>query len=290
MSKYRCRESDAERDERRERDRERLKQAAGQLLTSEGWKRWVRARARNGLARYSVSNLCLILLAQPDASFVAGFKAWLELGYCVRKGERAIRIFAPMSLKERDAISGEETGDTRVLFRVVSVFDRSQVAPIEGADPAPLQPPCEPLTGDTHAHLLAPACDFARSLGYAISFEATPAGVGGWCDRTAKQIVVDTGKAPNAQLRTLIHETTHALGIDYERYTREQAEVIVDSVTFIVCSGLGLAVGGETIPYVAGWGEAGALEAVNQFAHTIHELSRRIEEALQPPTTPAAIT
>jgi hypothetical protein len=43
-----------------------------------------------------VSNLCLILLANPDASFVAGFKAWLELGYCVRKGEHAIWIFAPI--------------------------------------------------------------------------------------------------------------------------------------------------------------------------------------------------
>jgi hypothetical protein len=149
--------SDAERDERRARDRERLKQACEQLLSSDGWQRWVRARARNGLARYSVSNLCLILLAQPEASFVAGFKAWLELGYCVRKGEKAIRIFAPMTVKDRDPVSGAETAETRVFFRVVSVFDRRQVAPIEGADPAPLEPPSQPLTGDSHARLLEPA-------------------------------------------------------------------------------------------------------------------------------------
>ena len=54
-------------------------------------------------ARYSVSNLCLILLANPNASFVAGFKAWLELGYCVRKGEHAIWIFAPMPTRRRGA-------------------------------------------------------------------------------------------------------------------------------------------------------------------------------------------
>ena len=48
-----------------------------------------------------MSNLCLILLANPQASFVAGFKAWLELGYCVRKGEHAIWIFAPMPLRRR---------------------------------------------------------------------------------------------------------------------------------------------------------------------------------------------
>jgi hypothetical protein len=43
--------SDAEHDERRAGDRERLKQACEQLLSSDGWQRWVRARARNGLAR-----------------------------------------------------------------------------------------------------------------------------------------------------------------------------------------------------------------------------------------------
>lgn len=59
------------------------------------------ARACNGLARYSVSNLCLIVLAKPEASFVAGFRAWLQLGYCVRKGEHAIRIFAKRAISHR---------------------------------------------------------------------------------------------------------------------------------------------------------------------------------------------
>ncbi|MCA1683512.1 MAG: ssDNA-binding domain-containing protein, partial [Actinobacteria bacterium] len=263
-------------------DRERLKDAAEQLLSSEGWQRWVRARARNGLARYSVSNLCLILHAKPDASFVAGFKAWLALGYCVRKGERAIGIFAPMTIKDRDAVTGEDTGEKRTLFRVVSVFDESQVAPIEGAQQAPLAPPSEPLSGDSHADLLQPVGVLARSLGYTVSLEQTPSGVGGWCDRRAKRIVVDADLPGNAQLRTLIHETTHALGVDYERYSRAQAEVIVDTVTFIACSSVGFVVDGETIPYVAGWGEDGALEAVGEFAKTIDTLARRIEETLRP--------
>jgi hypothetical protein len=259
-----------------------MKPAAAQLLGSDGWQRWVRARARNGLARYSLANLCLILLAKPDASFVAGFKAWLQLGYCVRKGERAIRIFAPMPIRLRDA-RDDEQDQRRLLFRVVSVFDRSQVAPLDGADPAPLEPPSEPLSGSSHAHLLDPACAFVRELGYTVRLEPTPPGVGGWCDRKAQTIVLDESAAGNARLRTLIHETAHALGVDYQRFTREQAEVIVDTVTFIVCAGLGLAVGGESVPYVAGWGESGALEAVTQFAQTIDDLARRIENALGVP-------
>lgn len=85
----------------------------------------------------------------------------------------------------------------------------------------------------------------------------------------------------------MIHETAHALGIDYRTYTRDQAEVMVDTVSYIVCAGLGLAIDGESVPYVAGWGEHGALEAVNQFAATIDELARRIETAIRPPAATA---
>jgi hypothetical protein len=53
MSK-RSRVSEAEREQRRAEDRQRLQQAAEQLLSSEGWQRWVRIRAANGLARYSL--------------------------------------------------------------------------------------------------------------------------------------------------------------------------------------------------------------------------------------------
>src|SRR5947209_11040949 len=97
MSKRRL--TDQERDQRRAEDRERLKHAAEQLLTSDGWQRWVRVRARGGLARLSLNNQLLVALTMPDASFVAGFRAWLKLGYCVRKGEKAIRIIAPIPLK-----------------------------------------------------------------------------------------------------------------------------------------------------------------------------------------------
>ena len=95
--------SDEEREQRRAQDRERLKAAAVQLLTSEGWRRWVEVRSRAGLARLSLStNQLLVAIACPKATFVAGFKTWLKLGYCPMKGAKAIRIMAPMAARERD--------------------------------------------------------------------------------------------------------------------------------------------------------------------------------------------
>jgi hypothetical protein len=274
--------SDSEREERRERDRERLKQAAEQLLTSEGWQRWVRVRAQDCLARLSLNNQLLVALSCPDATFVAGFRAWLKLGYCVRKGEKAIRIVAPMPIKQRETETADTNDETRVLFKGVSVFDRSQVASIDDMPQAPLQPPSEPLTGDSHAHLLEPTRTFAESLGFTVSFESIPGTTGGWCDQTARRIVVDSGQLANAQLRILIHETIHGLGVGYAEYGRARAEVIVDTATLIVLGAVGLDTSGETVPYVAGWGETGALEAVTEFAQLIDSLARRVEAAITP--------
>jgi hypothetical protein len=40
-------------------------------------RRWVAARARNRLRRYSLNNRLLIGLRHPEATYVCGFKAWL---------------------------------------------------------------------------------------------------------------------------------------------------------------------------------------------------------------------
>lgn len=91
---------------------------------------------------------------------------------------------------------------------------------------------------------------------------------------------MDADAPANARLRTLIHECAHALGIDCRSYSRAQAEVMVETVTLLAASTVGLAVGGETIPYVSGWGEDGALEAVTEFAETIDQVAWRIEDVL----------
>ena len=46
--------TDEQRDERRRADRERIERAVRALLTSDGWQRWIKVRASNGLSRYSV--------------------------------------------------------------------------------------------------------------------------------------------------------------------------------------------------------------------------------------------
>ena len=123
---HRRRLTDAEREARRQADRDRVKQAARALLTSDGWQRWIRVRATNGLARYSLRNQWLIACECHargiTPTYMAGFRAFLALNRCVRKGQSAIKILAPVAVRQRDD-TGEETGEKRIFFRTVPVFD-----------------------------------------------------------------------------------------------------------------------------------------------------------------------
>jgi len=156
-----------------------------------------------------------------------------------------------------------------------------------GRSPSQLTPPSEPVTGESHRHLIAPLTAHAAQLGYTVEIRDLPdKGPGGWCDPKRKQIVVATGPA-NRQVRTLVHEIAHAHGLGYAELGRERCEVLVDCVTYCVLGSVGLDVGGESIPYVAGWGEDGALDAIREYAQTIDTIAHRIEDALDPEPEPA---
>lgn len=69
-------------------------------------------------------------------------------------------------------------------------------------------------------------------MGYRVEARDLPdAAPGCWCDAKDGQVVVASGPA-NRQVRTLVHELAHALGLGYGQYGRDKAEVLVDSVVF----------------------------------------------------------
>jgi antirestriction protein ArdC len=281
---------------RRAADRERMQAALEALQSSEGWQRWLRARRH--FHSYSLHNQLLIAHQCPDATRVAGFRAWLKLGYCVRKGEHAIRIWAPLppskkSLKRwRDAGSKPEDRP-RTHFRMVPVFDRSQVDPIPDhpGGPVPLEPPHEPITGEGLGSLIEPLCAFAATLGSSVAFEPIPGAAVGYHEPATNRIVIDNGpeRSPNAEVQTLVHELAHLLiatdrSEDDPKLAYGEEELVVESVAYTVCAGLGLDTGGDSVPYLAGWGGAEANDRIELYAALIDRLASRIEAALAPPT------
>ena len=188
------------------------------------------------------------------------------LNRCVRKGEKAIRILAPVTVKQRDE-HGEATGEKTVFFRTVPVFDVSMTDPLPGKEPVPLTPPSQPITGDSHQHLIAPLIAHAAALGYTVEIRELPrataraAGATPSARRSSSPPDPPTGRSARSSTssRTPTASAT-------QQYGRERCEVLVDCVTYCVLGSVGLDVGGESIPYIAGWGEDGALDAIREYA------------------------
>jgi hypothetical protein len=106
--------------------------------------------------------------------------------------------------------------------------------------------------GATHTHPLPPLEQLASELGYTLDRRPLDGPADGWCDSRESEIVINDALPANAQVRVLVHEIAHALGMGYRDYGCRQAEVLVDTVTFIVCGSVGLDVSGSSVPYLEG--------------------------------------
>jgi len=280
--------SESERAAKRAAERELMAKAIEELRSSEGWQRWLRVRRH--FHSYSFHNQLLIAFQRPDATRVAGFRRWLDLGYAVRKGERGIRIWAPCppskrKLREWEAAGADPDEKPRTLFRLVSVFDRSQVEPLPNFPGGPLEldPPLSPVEGHDLAHLQEPLIEFAASLGVRVSFEPIPGAARGFYEHDGDRIVVgaDTEISANSELKTLIHELAHAV-IRRERHDddpelrRDEEEVVVECVAYTVCASIGLDTSDYSVPYVTSWSEGGEIE---RYAALIDRLAGRLEDA-----------
>jgi antirestriction protein ArdC len=227
-------------------------------------------------------------MQQPQATRVAGFRAWLRLGYCVRKGETALRIWCPCppsakQLKEWQDAGADPKQRPRTRFRLGPVFDRSQVSELPPpAEPLPLDPPIHEIDGDDLAPLFDPLTQLAGELGCTVAYEPMPAGHGGYYRPADKAIRLAEGKPANHSVHTLIHELAHALlaaQADDLRLDYAQEELVVESITYTVAGALGLPVDGFAIPYLTSWSEDTDLAVIERAARTIDRLAKRIEDA-----------
>lgn len=283
--------SDEERAERRAADRKLMEQAIDQLRSSEGWQQWLRVRRH--FHSYSFHNQLLIAYQRPGATRVAGFRRWLALGYAVRKGERGLSIWAPCPPSKKKLRAWREAGanpDERpqTYFRMVKVFDRAQVDPLPEfpGGPVALDPPIEPVEGDSLAGLFEPLARFATSIGYTVAVEEIPGSALGYCAPPRQHIGVEPISdqfSANAQVGVEIHELAHALvrcdrREEDPKLTYGEEEVVVECVAHTVCSTVGLDTAGWSIPYMATWG---AGDEITRYAELIDRLASRLEDAVQ---------
>jgi antirestriction protein ArdC len=278
--------TEAQREQRRAEQRELVVASIEQLRSSHGWRAYLTARAQ--FRSYSARNVLLILAQHPTATRVAGFRAWLDMGWCVTKGSTAIRIWAPCPPSKRQLQAWRDAGadpddKPRTGWRLASVFAQDQVAELPPpAQPAPLEPPIDDVRGDSHEDLIAELVELAREIGYTVNFADTgPAD--GTCNLPSKRIAVAERLEANGRLVALIHELAHALVAedpDAPRLDYAQGELIAESVAFCCCQTVGLDTSANSIPYLTSWAEQASLEVLEQTAALTGRLADRIEGAL----------
>ncbi len=289
--------TDEERAERRRADREFAREAVERLRTSEGWQAWLETRQR--FHRYSLGNQFLIAMQRPTATRVAGFRAWQALGYAVQRGEKAIRIWVPIPPSRKRIEQWEKDGRDpsdrpRTHFKMGPVFDRLQVAALPApATPASLDAPVREITGDDLAPVTPSLLALAFEIGSVVEFEPMTGDRQGCYELGSRRIAIREDIAPNAQVKTLIHELSHALlraepSKEDPELTRAAEELVVESVAYTVCGALGLDSSGYSIPYLAAWAANDSIETIERTATLIDRLARRIETAVLPDPTPVS--
>lgn len=286
---------------------ETLAEQVEALLTSEGWAAMLAGAAK--LRGYSIGNLLLILTACPDAQAVMGYRAWLKHGRQVRKGERGIRILAPMpfTVEQEDAETGEVEKTKRLRFKAISVFEVRQTDPIDGAAEQATMTPV-PLADESDPALFAAVAAHAETIGWTIERGTTGRpGVYGLATTDGSQrIVIDAGQSPADALATLIHEVAHVVLGHVEqaeayRAHRGRFEVEAESVAYIVAAALGLDTSRFSVGYVAGWAGAGdeartvvrdsaqrAIKAADAILSTVERDADDDDDEGEPASDPAA--
>ncbi|AEU37582.1 ArdC family protein [Granulicella mallensis] len=230
---------------------------------------------------YSFGNVLEIAWQRPTATRVAGLYAWNQLGRKVKKGEKGIRILAPIigikRKKDEETEKDITRQNTRVLvgFRNAYVFDVSQT---EGAE----LPALREMSGDAGENRDR-LVFFMEQQGIELVFTenirpALGISYGGRID-------ILPGQSKAEEFATLVHEVAHELLHKAEsRTTTTKAvrETEAEAIAFVVGKAVGLDTGTSSADYIhLHHGNASLLA---ESLEVIQQNSGIILAALQPPT------
>jgi antirestriction protein ArdC len=257
--------------------------------------------------RYSFNNVLAIRAQRPAARLVAGYRKWQELGFQVLRGEKGIGILAPMPYRRKvqDADgrpvldeSGEPRVERGVWFKVVNVFDVSQVGipctvcgVMNANDAAECQecgyeldvtlpqPPEWITEGEDGAGLATGLETYAQSLGVEVAEGELPGEAQG--NSSIGRVTLREGQSPLGRAATLVHELAHETMHDlWARLELPAAvrEVEAEAVAYVVLSHYGFEHPGA-VDYVALHDRDGSILTArfDRIAATASELIEGLE-------------
>ena len=281
----------------------RIEDGIKDLFQSDKYAQYLKTMSR--FHNYSFNNTMLIFMQKPNATAVAGFKAWQEqFERQVKKGEKGIRIIAPspykkkifepkldpdtdLPLRDKDGkIIYEETVIRIPAYKPVSVFDVSQTYG------KPLPTIASSLDG-TVEHYEAFMEAIKRTSPVPIDFKPLREGLDGFFDASAQSITLREGMSEIQTVCAAIHEIGHAKLHNYEKQKEEETskdenaeppkkkdrrteEVEAESVAFAVCAYFDIETGENSFGYIATWSQSKELTELKSSLDTIRQAASEI--------------
>jgi len=197
--------------------------------------------------RYSLHNVLLIALQKPNATYVAGFRTWNELGRFVKKGQKGILILAPIVRRKAENSDEDEKESSRIAgFRPAYVFDVSQT---DGQE----LPQIGVVHGDPR-EFDDGLRRFAAAQNIALEYSEDIAPARG--TSYGSRIALLPGQSPAEEFSTLVHELAHELlhrGGRREQTSRQVRETEAEATAFVVCHAIGLETGSAAADYIQLW-------------------------------------
>ncbi|NDO48093.1 DUF4316 domain-containing protein [Lachnospiraceae bacterium MD335] len=280
---------------------DRLEEGLKELFEGEKYKSYLNTMSK--FHNYSANNIRLIEEQCPDATYVAGYKAWQRnFERHVNKGERGIRILAPAPYKikeeqekidpvtnepvlDRDGMPVMEEVEIKIpAFRVVTVFDYSQT---DGKELPGLG--VNELHGNVERYQ-----DFMEALERVspvpIRYEEMEGDRKGYFIDLSRPIAIKEGMSEAQTAKTGVHEVAHAklhareAEQDTEKAVykdRETKEVEAESIAYTVCQHFGIDTSDYSFGYIAGWSSGKEMPELKSSLDTIRRTSSELIKGIE---------
>ena len=264
------------------------------LEDPEQWRTWAQTMSR--FHQYSPGNVLLILQQRPEATHVAGYHAWRDLGRQVQKGEHGITILAPIvrRMPTEEASAPAPAGSvsqspTPALMKAVVGFKTATVFDISQTQGRALQLPQPKLldSGDLEEllhHLITTAVPVPVQFAPAVQL----GGANGVWNPSQQTITVASDRQPDQQFKTLLHEWSHSVGVPdvtaaLDRHQGSE-EIIAETTAFVLAQRMGLDTSAYSLPYVGHWAQGDpqkVLALTQSVSQRVQSLSTALEQAAQ---------
>lgn len=227
----------------------------------------------------SFNNQMLIYFAKPEATFVKGYKQWIDdhkriVVACTvcrsfknadcsceeRTAPTRIEQLAPMIKKTENKINGEE--EEILFFRVVYVFDIADTEALEGGEEIPEITSWVDFDIENADELEARFVEIINNNSFSFRYDSWDSkNLNGFCDFQKQEIVVSADRPKAQQIKTIIHEIGHMFAHNRDEYMkcddpRGLREVEAESIAYVVANMLGLDTSDYSIGYVASWSDS----------------------------------